>query len=117
MLLRELHRRWRAIERLADRPVPEARAGLRSIRGLGPWSEAMVAGQGLGDGNAVPTGDWNLPHVSGLELLRQIRASDPDLPFLMVTGASDRESVIVAKENGVTGYLAKPYSQDQTATT
>ncbi len=56
--------------------------------------------------------DWNLPHVTGLELLRQIRAADPDIPFLMVTGASDRESVMVAKENGVTGYLAKPYSQN-----
>lgn len=56
--------------------------------------------------------DWNLPQVTGLELLRQIRTADPDIPFLMVTGASDRESVMVAKENGVTGYLAKPYSQN-----
>ena len=56
--------------------------------------------------------DWNLPQVTGLELLRQIRTADPDIPFLMVTGASDRESVMVAQENGVTGYLAKPYSQN-----
>ena len=56
--------------------------------------------------------DWNMPRVTGLEFLRQVRTVDPGIPFLMLTGAADLDSVKTAKENGVTGYLAKPYSQN-----
>jgi len=54
--------------------------------------------------------DWNMPRISGLELLTQLRSCDPDLPFLMITGASDYDSVAAAKSAGVTGYLRKPFS-------
>ena len=54
--------------------------------------------------------DWNMPRMSGLEVLRQVRTVDPDMPFLMVTGAADPESVLAAKSNGVTAYIAKPFS-------
>ncbi len=54
--------------------------------------------------------DWNMPRVTGLEILRQVRTVDPDIPFLMVTGLADHESVRIAKADGVTGYLAKPYT-------
>lgn len=57
--------------------------------------------------------DWNMPRVTGLEILRQVRTVDPDIPFLMATGVSDNESVEVAKGDGVTGYLVKPYSAEQ----
>ncbi|MEX1206299.1 MAG: response regulator [Dongiaceae bacterium] len=54
--------------------------------------------------------DWNMPRMSGLEVLRQVRTVDPDMPFLMVTGAADPDSVLAAKSNGVTAYIAKPFS-------
>ena len=54
--------------------------------------------------------DWNMPRVTGLEILRQVRTVDPDIPFLMSTGMADTESVMLAKSDGVTGYLAKPYT-------
>ena len=54
--------------------------------------------------------DWNMPRMSGLEVLRQVRTVDPDMPFLMVTGAADPDSVLAAKSNGVTAYVAKPFS-------
>jgi len=57
--------------------------------------------------------DWNMPEVTGLELLQQIREVDPDLPFLMITGAIDVQSVMEAKSAGVTGYIAKPFSRDE----
>lgn len=57
--------------------------------------------------------DWNMPKISGVELLRQLRTVDPDLPFLMITGRSDMESVIEAKASGVTGYIRKPFSPVQ----
>lgn len=57
--------------------------------------------------------DWNMPKMSGVEFLRQIRTVDPDLPFLMVTGRTDIESVVEAKASGVTGYIRKPFSPVQ----
>ena len=54
--------------------------------------------------------DWNMPRMTGIELLRQLRTVDPDMPFVMVTGAADQRSVIEAKGSGVTAYLVKPYS-------
>ncbi len=57
--------------------------------------------------------DWNMPRMTGLELLRQIRTCDPHLPFLMITGAADTDSVTKAKYAGVTGYIEKPFSAEQ----
>lgn len=57
--------------------------------------------------------DWNMPNMSGVELLRQLRTVDPDMPFLMVTGRSDVNSVVEAKSSGVTAYISKPFSPVQ----
>ena len=57
--------------------------------------------------------DWNMPAMSGVELLRQLRTVDPSMPFLMVTGRTDLESVIEAKSSGVTAYIRKPFSAKQ----
>jgi two-component system chemotaxis response regulator CheY len=57
--------------------------------------------------------DWNMANVSGIELLRQVRSVRSEVPFLMVTGRADRESVLEAKDAGVSGYISKPFSQIQ----
>lgn len=57
--------------------------------------------------------DWNMPRVTGIELLRQLRTVYPTLPFIMVTARGDIESVIVAKEAGVTGFIRKPFSLEE----
>lgn len=57
--------------------------------------------------------DWNMPTVSGIDLLKQVRSTGSEVPFLMVTGRADKESVVEARESGVTGYIAKPYSSTQ----
>ncbi|MCB9982288.1 MAG: response regulator [Rhodospirillales bacterium] len=57
--------------------------------------------------------DWNMPGLTGVELLRQLRSVDPTMPFLMVTGRSDKESVVEAKSAGVTAYIAKPFSSKE----
>ena len=54
--------------------------------------------------------DWNMPGMTGVELLRQVRTVDASIPFLMVTGRGDMESVVEAKSSGVTGYVKKPFS-------
>lgn len=56
--------------------------------------------------------DWNMPGMSGIELLRAIRA-DPAfqaLPVLMVTAEAKREQIIQAAQAGVNGYIIKPFT-------
>ena len=57
--------------------------------------------------------DWNMPEMTGVELLRQLRSVDGSLPFLMLTGRSDIDSVAEAKAAGVTAYIRKPFSPAQ----
>lgn len=60
--------------------------------------------------------DWNMPNMSGVEVLRQLRSVNPETPFLMVTGRRDIVSVSEAKASGVTAYISKPFSLDQLET-
>jgi len=56
--------------------------------------------------------DWDMPQLSGLELLRLVRASRQycGIPFLMLTGSTEKEKVIDAIEAGASDYLTKPFS-------
>jgi DNA-binding NtrC family response regulator len=54
--------------------------------------------------------DWEMPRMSGVDLFRLVHARDPKLPFLMLTGRTDLDSVVAAKKAGITGYLIKPVS-------
>ncbi len=56
--------------------------------------------------------DWNMPNMTGIELLRKIRA-DPSLkhlPVLMVTAEAKRENIIEAAQAGASGYIVKPFT-------
>lgn len=56
--------------------------------------------------------DWNMPGMTGIELLKNIRA-DPalaKLPVLMVTAEQKREQIIEAAQAGVNGYVIKPFT-------
>ena len=57
--------------------------------------------------------DWNMPNMTGVELLKRVRSSGKDIPFLLVTGRADKDSVIEAKDSGVSAYIAKPFTQTQ----
>jgi two-component system chemotaxis response regulator CheY len=56
--------------------------------------------------------DWNMPGMTGIELLRAIRADDrfKALPVLMVTAEAKREQIIEAAQAGVNGYIIKPFT-------
>jgi two-component system chemotaxis response regulator CheY len=58
--------------------------------------------------------DWNMPTMSGLELLKKIRSSEEfsDLPFLMVTAEAQQENIIEAVQAGVSNYIVKPFTAD-----
>lgn len=56
--------------------------------------------------------DWEMPDISGLEFLKKVRsdAQMTDVPFIMMTSRSDRESLIEAIKNGVSDYITKPFT-------
>ena len=55
--------------------------------------------------------DWNVPGLSGLDFLRCVKQIAPELPFIMVTGNSDKAQVIEAIAEGINGYVVKPFRQ------
>ena len=56
--------------------------------------------------------DWNMPQMTGIELLRAIRADRrlQALPVLLVTAENKRENIIRAAQAGVNGYIVKPFT-------
>ncbi|MEJ6655721.1 MAG: response regulator [Pseudomonas sp.] len=59
--------------------------------------------------------DWEMPELSGLELLQWFR-EQPDqakTPFIMVTSRGDRDNVVEAIQAGVSDYVGKPFSNEQ----
>ena len=53
--------------------------------------------------------DWNMPKMSGIEALRQIRAGGNEVPVIMVATESEKEKVLEAMKLGANDYLAKPF--------
>ncbi len=58
--------------------------------------------------------DWNMPKMSGIELLRKVRASEEygGLPFLMVTAEAQQENIIEAVQAKVSNYIVKPFTPE-----
>jgi len=56
--------------------------------------------------------DWNMPNMTGIELLRNIRADAnlKHLPVLMVTAEAKKENIIEAAQAGASGYVVKPFT-------
>ena len=58
--------------------------------------------------------DWNMPKLTGLDFLKLVRGSDAGktVPFFMLTAETEKDRVVEAIQNGVTGYITKPFTQD-----
>lgn len=58
--------------------------------------------------------DWNMPKMTGIELLRKVRSSEQfaDIPFLMVTAEAQQENIIEAVQAKVSNYIVKPFTAD-----
>lgn len=56
--------------------------------------------------------DWNMPNVSGLELLKLVRNNQSlkDIPFLLISAEAKRSQIIDATDAGVDGYIVKPFN-------
>jgi two-component system chemotaxis response regulator CheY len=58
--------------------------------------------------------DWNMPVMSGIELLQNIRKEESckDVPVLMVTAEALKENVVTAIQAGANNYVVKPFTPD-----
>ncbi len=59
--------------------------------------------------------DWNMPRMTGIDLLKAIRSDGAlkELPFLMVTSEADKEKIMEAVQAGVNQYIVKPFNATQ----
>ena len=55
--------------------------------------------------------DLNMPRISGLALVRQIKAKFADIPILVITGHGDEEAEHQAMQAGVDGFIRKPFDR------
>lgn len=56
--------------------------------------------------------DWNMPNKDGYELLLWVRSNDnfKRLPFLMATGRGEIKEMTIARQAGVSSFIAKPFN-------
>ena len=56
--------------------------------------------------------DWNMPQMTGLDLLKNCRSTDAfkTLPFLMITAEAEQANVMIAVKAGVSNFIVKPFS-------
>ncbi|WP_287809838.1 response regulator [Pseudomonas sp.] len=62
--------------------------------------------------------DWEMPEMSGLELLTWCREQEAlkAMPFIMVTSRGDKENVVQAIQAGVSDFIGKPFTNEQLLT-
>lgn len=58
--------------------------------------------------------DWNMPEMTGIELLTEVRKSSAfkQIPFIMVTAESETSAIEQAMAAGATDYISKPFTVD-----
>ena len=102
--------------------VDDYKSMIRIVRGLlnqlgfqnvdeamdGPSALALIRSKSYG----LVLSDWNMQPMSGLELLKTVRADDRtrSLPFVMVTAEAKAENVVAARQAGVNNYVIKPFT-------
>ena len=82
------------LEEAAAMALPDAYRRLQAFPGVGQWSAAEVALVALGDADAVPVGDYNLPSVVSWALAGQRRGTDPQMLELLEPYRGHRARVL-----------------------
>jgi two-component system, chemotaxis family, chemotaxis protein CheY len=74
----------------------DGRLGLAQLRNNAPFDLALI--------------DWNMPHLNGLEMLKQMRAEGyASVKVMMVTTEAENDYILRALEAGADEYLMKPF--------
>jgi two-component system chemotaxis response regulator CheY len=61
--------------------------------------------------------DWNMPEMTGIELLHALRGSGSTIPFCFVTSEGSDEMRALAAQGGALGLIAKPFTAEAFADT
>jgi len=76
--------------------------------------DGIVALQKLRSGSNIQfvVTDWNMPNMTGIELLKAIRTDEAlkNLPVMMITAEAKKENIIEAAQSGASGYIVKPFT-------
>jgi endonuclease III len=87
----------RSVSRLEETvamDLPSAHRRIEAFPGIGPWTAAKVALVALGDPDAVPVGDYHLPHTVGYALEGTPRSTDERMLELLDPYRGHRARVI-----------------------
>lgn len=107
ILLRVSREMPRLEGRSSDDPAA-LQARLQRIRGIGPWTAAMVSAVTLGDPDAVPVGDYHLPNTVAWNLAGEPRGTDERMLELLAPYAGHRWRVLrLVKGQGAPKYGPK----------
>lgn len=82
------------LEETVAMDMPSAHRRLNAFPGIGPWTAAKVALVALGDPDAVPVGDYHLPHMVGYAFEGTARSSDERMLELLEPFTGHRARVI-----------------------
>ncbi len=89
------------LETLGCKRIDEAKDGREALSVMKSWAPDIVITE------------WLLEPMSGLEMLKAVRADKSNAkftPIIMITSETRREKVILARNAGVTEYVAKPFN-------
>jgi 3-methyladenine DNA glycosylase/8-oxoguanine DNA glycosylase len=101
-LVIEAARRAARLEEIVEMGQAAAYRRLEAVRGIGPWTSAQVMGAAWGDRDAVPVGDFHIPHTVGWALAGEDRAGDARMLELLQPYAGNRRRVILLlKQAGI----------------
>ena len=98
--------------------MPRILKNLLKQLGFTNVDQAMDGAEALNQLNASKfdfiISDWNMEPMTGIELLREVRASDKlkHIPFIMITAESKTENVVMVKQAGVSNYIVKPFNAE-----
>ena len=103
---------------VVDDSATMRRIVLRTLKDMG-YTDFVEAENGQLALEAVERGgiglvitDWNMPVMSGLEFVTELRAMNATLPILMVTTNASNQDVFQAIKAGVTNYVIKPFTAE-----
>lgn len=92
------------------------------VLSLRPHAEIVCLGsvaEALADWQQHPSdlliSDWNLPDGEGTRLLKQVRQQNREVPLVMITGRTDRNSVVEVRALGINAFISKPFQASRVA--
>ena len=77
-----------------------------------PALELLKAAEARKDPFHFVISDWNMPGMTGIELLKNCKADAvlKNLPFMLVTAESEQKNIIEAAKAGAADYIVKPFN-------